>query len=457
VAANLSVIILAAGQGTRMRSDRPKVLQPLAGRPMLAHVIDAAEDLGAAQVSVVYGHGGELVREAFPDRKVTWVEQQPQRGTGHAVQQAVPGLNSNNLALVLYGDVPLITCETLRNLVDGAGETQLALLTAELEEPSGYGRIIRNTDGQVQAIVEHKDASDQQREIREINTGLLACPVEKLTGWLDRIKPNNTQDEYYLTDIVSLAVEDGFHVNAVIANSESEVMGINDKIQLAQAERAYQTRQANRLMESGVSLADPARIDIRGSLVCGKDVEIDINTIFDGNVVLGDGVQIGANSVIRNTRIESGTQVYENCILDNATVGKNCEVGPFARLRPETVLDEKAHIGNFVEIKKSNVGAGSKVNHLTYVGDAIIGTAVNVGAGTNTCNYDGANKHQTLIGDGAFIGSGVELVAPVEIGPGATIGAGSTISKPVPPGELTLERARQVVIPGWKRPKKTPG
>jgi bifunctional UDP-N-acetylglucosamine pyrophosphorylase/glucosamine-1-phosphate N-acetyltransferase len=457
VAANLSVIILAAGQGTRMRSDRPKVLQPLAGRPMLAHVIDAAEDLGAAQVSVVYGHGGELVREAFPDRKVTWVEQQPQRGTGHAVQQAVPGLNSNNLALVLYGDVPLITCETLRNLVDGAGETQLALLTAELEEPSGYGRIIRNTDGQVQAIVEHKDASDQQREIREINTGLLACPVEKLTGWLDRIKPNNTQDEYYLTDIVSLAVEDGFHVNAVIANSESEVMGINDKIQLAQAERAYQTRQANRLMESGVSLADPARIDIRGSLVCGKDVEIDINTIFDGNVVLGDGVQIGANSVIRNTRIESGTQVYENCILDNATVGKNCEVGPFARLRPETVLDEKAHIGNFVEIKKSNVGAGSKVNHLTYVGDAIIGTAVNVGAGTITCNYDGANKHQTLIGDGAFIGSGVELVAPVEIGPGATIGAGSTISKPAPPGELTLERARQVVIPGWKRPKKTPG
>jgi bifunctional UDP-N-acetylglucosamine pyrophosphorylase/glucosamine-1-phosphate N-acetyltransferase len=457
VAANLSVIILAAGQGTRMHSDRPKVLQPLAGRPMLAHVIDAAEALGAAQVSIVYGHGGELVREAFPDRKVAWVEQQPQRGTGHAVQQAVPGLNSSDLALVLYGDVPLITDETLRRLVDGAGEKQLALLTVELEEPGGYGRIIRDTDGQVQAIVEHKDASDQQREIREINTGLLACPVEKLAGWLERIKPNNIQDEYYLTDIVSLAVEDGVHVNAVIANCESEVMGINDKIQLAQAERAYQTRQANRLMESGVSLADPARIDIRGSLVCGKDVAIDINTIFDGDVVLGDGVQIGANSVIRNTRIGSGARIFENCVMDNATVGENCEVGPFARLRPEAVLDEKARIGNFVEIKKSTVGAGSKVNHLTYVGDTIIGTTVNVGAGTIVCNYDGANKHQTLIGDGAFIGSGVELVAPVEIGPGATIGAGSTISKSVPPGELALERARQVVIPGWKRPKKEPG
>jgi bifunctional UDP-N-acetylglucosamine pyrophosphorylase/glucosamine-1-phosphate N-acetyltransferase len=457
VTANISVVILAAGQGARMRSERPKVLHPLAGQPMLAHVIDSAEELGAKQVCVVYGHGGDSVREAFADRKVTWVEQRPQRGTGHAVQQAVPSLDSDSLALVLYGDVPLVTSETLRSLLSGADDNQLALLTVELEDPTGYGRIIRDSAGRVQAIVEHKDASELERAVREINTGLLACPVDKLTGWLEKIQPDNAQGEYYLTDIVSLAVQDGVAVNAVIAASEAEVMGINDKVQLAQAERTLQARQAHALMVQGVGIVDPSRIEIRGSLVCGKDVELDINTVFEGVVELGDGVTIGPNSVIRNSRIGAGTGVYENCSLDGATVGENCEIGPFARLRPDANLKERARVGNFVEIKKSTVGVGSKVNHLTYIGDAMIGADVNIGAGTIVCNYDGANKHQTLIGDGAFIGSGVELVAPVEIGPGATVGAGSTISKSAPPGELTIERAKQVVIRSWKRPsKKTP-
>jgi bifunctional UDP-N-acetylglucosamine pyrophosphorylase/glucosamine-1-phosphate N-acetyltransferase len=454
VTANLNVVILAAGQGTRMRSDRPKVLHPLAGRPMLSHVIDSAESLGAKQICVVYGHGGELVREACAARPLAWAEQRPQRGTGHAVQQAIPNLDPDSLALILYGDVPLVTGETLRSLVDAAGDNTLALLTVELEDPSGYGRIIRDTTGRVQAIVEHGDASEQQREVREINTGLMACPTEKLTGWLEKIKPNNAQDEFYLTDIVSLAVDDGVTVNAVMAASETEVMGINDKIQLAQAERAYQARLANQLMASGVGIADPSRIDIRGTLVCGKDVELDINTVFEGTVELGDGVTIGPNSVIRNSRIGAGTGVYANCVLDDATIGAECEIGPFARLRPEADLKDKVRVGNFVEIKKSTVGVGSKVNHLTYIGDAAIGATVNVGAGTIVCNYDGVNKHRTTIGDGAFIGSGVELVAPVEIGAGATIGAGSTISKPAPPDKLSLERARQVVIPGWKRPVK---
>lgn len=453
--ANISVVILAAGQGTRMRSDRPKVLHPLAGRPILAHVIDSAENLGADQICVVYGHGGNLVQAAFADKDVTWVEQKPQRGTGHAAQQALPGIKSGNIVLVLPGDVPLVNSATLERLLNKAGDDRLTVLTVELDDPSGYGRIIRNADGQIQAIVEEKDASPEQRAIREVNTGLLACPVNQLSAWLEKLQTNNVQGEYYLTDIVSLAVDDGLRVETVAAKSETEVMGINDKIQLAQAERAYQKRLANELMVRGVGILDPARIDIRGSLVCGKDVILDINTVFEGVVELGDGVKIGPNSVIRNTRIASGTQVYENCVLDGATVGENCEIGPFARFRPEANLKENVRVGNFVEIKKSTIGAGSKLNHLTYMGDAIIGTDVNVGAGTIACNYDGAYKHQTLIGDKVFIGSGVELVAPVEIGSGATIGAGSTISKSAPPGELSLERAKQVVIRGWKRPRKT--
>jgi bifunctional UDP-N-acetylglucosamine pyrophosphorylase/glucosamine-1-phosphate N-acetyltransferase len=457
VTANISVVILAAGQGARMCSDRPKVLQSLAGRPMLAHVIDLAESIGADQVCVVYGHGGEQVQQAFANRDVRWAEQKPQRGTGHAVAQAVPAIDPGHIVVVLSGDVPLVTAATLQRLLDSAGPDRLTILTVESDDPRGYGRIIRSTDGQVRAIVEEKDASPEQRAIREVNTGLLACPVGQLSGWLAKLQPNNVQDEYYLTDIVSLAVEDGFRVEAVVADSEFEVMGINDKIQLAEAERAYQRKLANELMASGVGIMDPARIDIRGSLVCGKDVILDINTVFEGDVELGDGVRIGPNSVVRNTQIASGTRINENCVLEGATIGENCEIGPFARFRPEANLKDNVRVGNFVEIKKSTIGTGSKLNHLTYMGDAIIGADVNVGAGTIACNYDGAYKHQTVIGDGVFIGSGVELVAPLEIGPGATIGAGSTISKSAPPGQLSLERAKQVVIPGWKRPRKKTG
>jgi len=457
VTAELSVVILAAGQGTRMRSDLPKVLHPLAGQPLLAHVIDTAEDLQASEIRVVHGYGGKRVRATFPDRAITWIEQQPQRGTGHAVQQALPGVAPENIVLVLYGDVPLVESATLRKLLAVAGEDNLAILTVEVQDPTGYGRIIRSVDGGVEAIVEHRDADDAQRVIGEINTGLLACRAKLLAPWLEQLQPNNSQDEFYLTDIVMLAVADGFSVTAVPAISETEVMGINDKVQLSKAERAYQQRIAQDLMTQGVGIADPARIDVRGTLVCGTDVYLDVNTVFEGSVEVGDRVTIEPNVIIRNTRIGAGSKIYANSFLDGADVGKNCEVGPFARLRPEADLEEGSRVGNFVEIKKSTVGRRSKVNHLTYIGDATIGADVNVGAGTITCNYDGANKHRTIIGDGAFIGSGVELVAPVEIGAGATVGAGSTISKAVPAGELALERSKQVIIRGWKRPEKKVG
>jgi bifunctional UDP-N-acetylglucosamine pyrophosphorylase/glucosamine-1-phosphate N-acetyltransferase len=450
----ISVVILAAGQGTRMRSDIPKVLQPLAGRPLLQHVVDTARTLDAEEIFVVHGSGGERVREAFAGADVKWVEQEPQLGTGHAVQQAAPALDKGNLVLVLYGDVPLVSPGTLRRLVDAAGQDRLAILTVNADAPDGYGRILRAPDGSVRAIVEHGDASTAHREISEINTGLLACPAKHLSGWLDRLEKDNAQGEYYLTDIVSMAVADGQPVDAVVAESETEVMGINDKVQLAEAERAHQKKVAHELMRDGVGIADPARIDVRGSLVCGRDVYIDINTVFEGSVELGDGVRIGPNAVVRDSTIAAGSQVHENCVIDGAAVGENCSIGPFARLRPEAILNEGARVGNFVEVKKSTIGEGSKVNHLTYIGDATIGKSVNVGAGTITCNYDGANKHQTVLGDDVFIGSGVELVAPVEIGAGATIGAGSTISKSVPAGELALERSKQTVVRGWKRPRK---
>ena len=457
VSAHISVIILAAGQGTRMRSDRPKVLELLAGRPLLEHVLNAAETMHADEICVVCGYGGEQVRQTFAERNVIWVEQQPQRGTGHAVQQALPAIKPDSIVLILCGDVPLVAPQTLQRLVDLAMKDRLAILTVEASDPSGYGRIIREPDGQIRAIVEDSDASPEQRTICEVNTGSLASPMKYLSSWLEKLRPDNAQDEYYLTDIVSLAVADGRSVEGVVAKSETEVMGINDKVQLAEAERAYRIRASNELMLQGVGIADPARIDLRGDLVCGKDVYLDINTVFEGSVELGDGVTIGPNSIIRDTRIAAGSHVYENCILDNATVGKDCAIGPYARLRPEAVLEQGARVGNFVEIKKSRVGAGSKVNHLSYIGDTTIGADVNVGAGTITCNYDGASKHHTLIGDGVFIGSGVELVAPVEIGAGATIGAGSTITKSTPPGELVLERSKQVVIPGWKKPAKKTG
>ena len=454
---DVSVVILAAGQGTRMRSDLPKVLQPLAGRPVLAHVIDTAEALQPSAIHVVYGHGGDRVPEALGDCKVQWVLQSEQLGTGHAVQQALPAVDDAHTVLILCGDVPLVTPDTLQPLVAAASSGNLALLTTDLPNPTGYGRILRDVDGRVTAIVEEKDATHEQQGINEINTGLMACPAGKLRPWLERIDANNAQGEYYLTDVIACAVADGQQVTAVrAADAADELLGINDKRQLADAERLYRRRVAAELLAQGVTLVDPDRIDVRGSLKCGRDVFIDVNTVFEGEVELGDGVHVGPNTVIRDSVIGPGTRFHPSCVVEQAMMGRNCEIGPFARLRPGADLSEQAKVGNFVEIKKSEIGRGSKVNHLTYVGDATIGDQVNVGAGTITCNYDGANKYRTIIGDGAFIGSGVELVAPVEIGAGGTIGAGSTITRSTPAGELVLERSKQVVVRGWKRPVKKP-
>lgn len=450
---DISVVILAAGQGTRMRSALPKVLQPLAGRPLLAHAIAAAEALEPKSVCVVYGHGGEQVQEHFAEHSLQWALQEPQLGTGHAVQQAMPHLHADDIVIIMYGDVPLVLSDTIATLASAATEGP-AILTVNEADPGGYGRIIRDPAGAIVAIVEEKDADEEQRRINEVNTGLLACPVKQLGPWLDALKSNNAQGEYYLTDIVASAVADGVKVTAVIADSATEVMGINDKQQLAVAERAYQVREAARLLQHGVTLIDPARIDIRGSLSCGSDVSIDINTVFSGEVSLGDNVSIGPNCVISDCSIAAGTLVAANCVLESSQVGEACNIGPFARLRPNADIKTGARVGNFVEIKNTSLGEGSKANHLTYLGDAEIGSGVNVGCGTIICNYDGANKHKTIIGDNAFIGSGVELVAPVTVGAGATVGAGSTIGKDVPPGELTLERSRQKTIPGWQRPKK---
>lgn len=449
----LSTIILAAGQGKRMRSELPKVLQPLAGRPLLSHVLDTARALQAADIAVVYGHGGDAVRTACAADDLRWALQSEQLGTGHAVQQAAPDIPDANQALVLYGDVPLLTASTLQRLIDATATDEVSLLTVELQDPTGYGRIIRN-DGRVIASIEERDASDEQRAVTEINTGVMIAPGAKLKRWLASLTNNNAQGEYYLTDVIALAVQDGTTVNGIKADNWTEVMGINDKKQLAEAERALQARLVDELMAQGVGFADPARVDIRGKLHCGKDVFIDINAIFEGDVALGDGVHIEANNLIRDSQLGAGTVVHSNCHIEGASSGSDCEIGPFARLRPGAELANRVKIGNFVEVKKSTIADGSKINHLTYIGDARIGTGVNVGAGTITCNYDGANKHQTIIGDQVFIGSGVNLVAPVEIGAGATIGAGSTITKAAPDGQLTLERSKQVSIPGWKKPVK---
>ncbi len=437
-----------------MRSELPKVLQPLAGRPLLAHVLDTSETLQPEQIVVVYGHGGEQVREYFSDRRINWVEQVSQLGTGHAVQQAMPSVDAAHTVVVMSGDVPLVRPETVRSLASAAGDQNLAVLTVDAEEAAGYGRIVRGGAGEVLAIVEECDATDDQRKIKEINTGLLACPARLLGPWLDALKAENAQGEYYLTDVVASAAADGVRVNAVSAESETEVMGINDKLQLAQAERACQARIADELMLDGVTLADPQRIDVRGQLECDTDVFIDLNVLFEGTVKLGHAVTIGPNCVIRDSTIADGTTIHANSLLDSAAVGKNCSVGPYARLRPGAEMAEESRVGNFVEVKKSTIGKGSKVNHLSYIGDSEIGTDVNVGAGTITCNYDGANKHRTVIGDNASIGSGVELVAPVEIGAGATIGAGSTISKNAPANQLTIGRARQTTVSSWQRPVK---
>jgi bifunctional UDP-N-acetylglucosamine pyrophosphorylase/glucosamine-1-phosphate N-acetyltransferase len=420
-------------------------------------VLAAARALEPAAIHVVYGHGGEEVRAPFAGQPgLIWALQAEQLGTGHAVAQALPGVDPSHLTLVLCGDVPLVRPPVLRRLLDAAPRDGLTLLTAEVPDPSGYGRIVRDARGGVTAIVEHRDATDAQRRIHEINTGIMAAPARLLAGWLSQVGSGNAQGEYYLTDIVGIAAAGGSPVTALCAGATDEVLGVNDRRQLAEAESLHRRRIANALLDEGVTLIDPARIDVRGVLRCGRDVVIDVNAVFEGEVELGDGVRIGPNTVIRNSVIGARTVIHPNCVVELAVMGQGCEVGPFARLRPGVTLDDAAKLGNFVEIKKSRIGHGSKVNHLSYIGDTTIGSMVNVGAGTITCNYDGANKHQTVIGDGAFIGSGVELVAPVEIGAGATIGAGSTITRPAPPGQLTLERARQVTVAGWKRPVKKP-
>lgn len=436
----LNVIILAAGQGKRMRSDLPKVLHPIAGKPMLRHVIDTARQLGTVQICVVYGHGGERVRETMAAADLHWARQEPQLGTGHAVLQALPALPKvgagKTASLVLYGDVPLIRAATLQRLVDAAGDNKLALLTAYLDNPHGYGRIVR-VNGNVTRIIEEKDADDAERAIREINTGILVAPTEALARWLPQLGNRNAQGEYYLTDIVAMAVTEGMDVVTAHPDANWEADGVNSKAQLARLERIHQRNLAEALMEQGVTLADPDRIDIRGELVCGRDVFIDVNCVFEGRVELQDGVRINAN-----------------CVIQDAVVGPKSIIGPFARLRPGTVLAEDVHIGNFVEVKNAQIAAHSKANHLAYIGDATVGSRVNVGAGTITCNYDGANKHRTIIEDDVFIGSDTQLVAPVTVGKGATLGAGTTLTKDAPPDTLTVTRPKQLSVPGWKRPTK---
>jgi bifunctional UDP-N-acetylglucosamine pyrophosphorylase/glucosamine-1-phosphate N-acetyltransferase len=453
----VSVVVLAAGQGKRMHSALPKVLQPLAGRPLLEHVIRAARAIQPAGIHIVHGHGASQVRAAFADQTdLQWALQAEQLGTGHAVMQAMPGIPDGHQVLVLYGDVPLIRRQTLERLVADSVGGELALLTAQLDDATGYGRVLRNGNGDVTRIVEHKDASEDERRINEINTGLMAYDAAPLRRYLGSLRNDNSQREYYLTDVVAMAVVDKVRVQGIVAESATEVFGINDRAQLAVAERAWQRQQAADLMARGATLADPERIDIRGEVTIGRDVFIDVGVVLQGKVVLGDRAHIGPYAVITDCTLGADTLVHPYTVMNSSAAGDDCEIGPFARLRPGTVLAGHVKVGNFVEMKNSQVAPHSKVNHLTYVGDATVGSEVNVGAGTITCNYDGANKHRTVIGDKAFIGSGVMLVAPVEVGAGATIGAGSTITKDTPAGELTLARSKQATIPGWQRPKKKP-
>ena len=448
----IRIVILAAGQGTRMRSDLPKVLQPLAGRPLLGHVLEAARALDPAGLHVVYGHGGEQVPSTLAADDVAWVLQAEQLGTGHAVAQALPGIADDDTVLVLYGDVPLITTATLAGLLEMAAGGHLALLTVQLDDPTGYGRIVRDGDDRVLRIVEEKDASAAERELNEVNTGILAAPAARLRDWLARVGCDNSQGEYYLTDIVGLAVADAVRVDARIAASAEEVLGVNTKGQLAMLERHFQRGQAERLMVAGLTLADPARFDLRGHLHVGRDVFVDVGTVFEGEVTLGDGVHIGPYCLLRDTQVDAGTRIESHSVLENATVGANCSIGPFARLRPQTVLGRGAKVGNFVETKKARIGDGSKVNHLSYVGDAEVGSNSNIGAGTITCNYDGHAKHLTRIGDDVFIGSDTQLVAPVTVGDGATVGAGTTVTRDVPAASLAVSRAPQRSVADWRRP-----
>ncbi len=451
----LHAVILAAGQGTRMKSGRPKVLQTLAGRSLLAHVLDSQARIVADRIHVVYGHGGEQVRAQFAEQPdLNWVEQAEQLGTGHAVAQALSQIPDDATVVVLYGDVPLVPAETLTALCAPAAEGQLAILSVELANPHGYGRILRSADGAVQGIVEHKDACGEQLTLREVNTGLLAAPAAALRQWVQALSNDNAQGEYYLTDCVELAVATGHPVTTLQARDELDVAGVNDRQQLATLERAYQRRQADVLMQQGLQLMDPDRFDLRGQLVVGRDCCIDINCVIEGQVELADGVSIGPNCVLRDVRIGADSQVEAYSHLQGAVIAENCQIGPFARLRPGTRLATGAKVGNFVETKKAVVGPGSKVNHLSYIGDAVLGERVNIGAGTITCNYDGVNKHLTQIQDDAFIGSDTALVAPVTVGAGATIGAGSVISRDAPAGKLTVARGRQKTLDGWQRPQK---
>ncbi|RZT76181.1 UDP-N-acetylglucosamine pyrophosphorylase /glucosamine-1-phosphate N-acetyltransferase [Azospira oryzae] len=449
----MNIVILAAGQGKRMHSHLPKVLHPIAGKALAAHVLDTARRLGQSRICLVVGHGGEVVRSALAAADVACAVQEPQLGTGHAVMQALPLLDGEGMTLVLYGDVPLIQAATLLRLVQAAGDG-LAVLTVDLENPKGYGRIIRDSAGRVQRIVEEKDATPAERLVRETNTGIMALPTARLQDWLSRLSNDNAQGEYYLTDVVALAVADGVPVHTAQPEGEWEVAGVNSKVQLAELERVYQLRLAHGLLEQGVRLADPARLDVRGQLRCGRDVAIDVGCVFEGEVVLEEAVDIGPYCVLKNVTVKAGARIAAFSHLEGAVVGPDAIVGPYARLRPGTELGAEAHVGNFVELKNSILGPGSKANHLAYVGDATVGQRVNIGAGTITCNYDGANKHRTVIEDDAFIGSDSQLVAPVTVGRGATLGAGTTLTKDAPADSLTVSRARQVSLAGWKRPEK---
>ncbi|WP_165857162.1 bifunctional UDP-N-acetylglucosamine diphosphorylase/glucosamine-1-phosphate N-acetyltransferase GlmU [Marinobacter sp. JSM 1782161] len=451
----LHVVILAAGEGSRMKSSLPKVLHPVAGKPMLHHVIDTARSLDAAGIHVVIGHGADKVRASISDDNLHWALQEQQLGTGHAVAQALPDVPEDARVLVLYGDVPLIRSETLSHLAGQVSETALGLLTVELPDPDGYGRIVRDDGGNVQAIVEQKDASDDQKRIREVNTGILGVHARHLKDWLPQLSNSNAQGEYYLTDVIAMAASRDVAVKVAHPQTAFEVQGVNNRIQLAELERWHQAEEARRLMIEGATLLDPARVDVRGRLEVGRDVVIDVNAVFEGDVTLADGVEIGPNCLLRNARLGPGTRVEANSVIDGAIVGAGAQIGPFARLRPGTELADRTKVGNFVETKKAVVGEGSKINHLSYVGDATLGRDVNVGAGTITCNYDGVNKHQTRIGDGVFVGSNTALVAPVSIADNATVGAGSTITRNIEADELAVARGRQRNIQNWSRPEKS--
>ncbi|MBK4733932.1 bifunctional UDP-N-acetylglucosamine diphosphorylase/glucosamine-1-phosphate N-acetyltransferase GlmU [Noviherbaspirillum pedocola] len=451
----MNIVILAAGMGKRMQSALPKVLHPLAGKPLLSHVVDTARALAPDNLVVIYGHGGDIVPEKLGADDLKFARQEPQLGTGHAVMQALPQLRDDVPTLVLYGDVPLTAAASLRRLLDMAGTDKLSILTVNLPDPTGYGRIVRES-GDIVRIVEQKDASPAERAITEVNTGIMVAPTAKLREWLSTLSNNNAQGEYYLTDIVARAVADGVPVTSAQPDAVWETLGVNSKVQLAELERIHQRNLANRLLEAGVTLLDPARIDIRGTLTCGRDVTIDVGCVFEGDVELADGAVVGAHCVIRNARIGERAQIKPFCHIEEAAVGASSQIGPYARLRPGTELGEDVHIGNFVEVKNATIAAHSKANHLAYVGDSTVGSRVNIGAGTITCNYDGVNKHRTVIEDDVFIGSDTQLVAPVTVGRGATLGAGTTLTRNAPAGKLTITRPQQITIDAWKRPVKQP-